>query len=101
VPQALQSKMFREGLRDGVSTADAALLDELESSVVGAPHSFGRDLALEFGSDVGVGQFGEGALEFRFLEIEGVVGDWWGGTFLVDQARQGEEDVGCFPERPI
>lgn len=80
---------------------DAAVLDKLEPPVVSAPHSFGRDPGLELGSDVGGGQFGEGAFEFRFLEIEGVVGDRWGGAFLVDQTREGEEDVGRLLERPV
>jgi len=87
-------------LGEGVPTVDAAFLNKLESSVVSAPHPFGRDLALEFESDIRGSQFGEGAFELRFIEIKGVVSDWWGGTILVDQVREGEEDVGGLPERP-
>ena len=87
VPQALKSEVLHEDPGDGVPTANAAFLDKLETPIVSAPHSFGRDLALEFGSDVGGGHFGEGALEFWFLEIEGVVGDRWVGTLPVGQVR--------------
>jgi len=81
-------------------TVDAAFSNKLESFVVSTPDPFGRDLALEFESDIRCGQFGEGAFELRFIEIEGIVSDRWGGTLLVDQVREGEEDVGGLPERP-
>jgi hypothetical protein len=87
IPQSLKSEVLREDLGYGVATVNATLLDKLESAVVSAPHSFSSDLALKFGSDIRGGQFGEGALEFRFLEIKGVVSDRWGGTLLVDQVR--------------
>ena len=88
-------------MRGGVQTANAAFLDKLESSVIGSPHPFGGDLALELGSDVRGGHFGQGAFKFRFLEIECEVGNWWVGPSLVDQVRQGEEDMGGLPERPV
>ena len=87
VPQALEGEALAKDLGDGASTLDATFLNKLEAAVVSAPHSLGGDFALEAGADVRGGQFGEGALELRLLEIECVVSDRRAGAVLVDQAR--------------
>ena len=100
VPETVERGRLDRDLRSCVSAVEPAFLDELESAVVGAPHPFGRHLGLEVEPDVRGGQFREGAFKLRFFEVEGIVGDWRGGALLADQVRQGEEDVGGFPEIP-